>query len=71
MTLLLKARRHPPSTPRPASRMNLAYRRVVATIFSPNVLMIVAFVLIGLLLTLNLMFRYPELGAVIEQYNQF
>jgi hypothetical protein len=30
-----------------------------------------AFSLIGLLITLNLIFRFPELGAVIAQYNQF
>jgi hypothetical protein len=32
---------------------------------------VVAFSLIGLLLALNLMFRFPDIGAVIEQYNQF
>jgi hypothetical protein len=31
----------------------------------------VAFSLIGLLAALNLMFRFPELGALIAQYNQF
>jgi hypothetical protein len=33
--------------------------------------LVLAFSLIGLLLALNLMFRFPELGAVIAQYNQF
>jgi hypothetical protein len=33
--------------------------------------LIVAFSLIGLLTALNLMFRFPEFGAVIAQYNQF
>lgn len=33
--------------------------------------LVLAFSLIGLLVTLNLIFRYPELGAVIAQYNQF
>jgi hypothetical protein len=31
----------------------------------------IAFALIGCLLALNLMLRFPELGAVIAQYNQF
>jgi hypothetical protein len=33
--------------------------------------LVVAFSLIGLLITLNLMARFPEFGAVIAQYNQF
>ena len=31
----------------------------------------IALALIGCLLALNLMLRFPELGAVIAQYNQF
>ncbi len=31
----------------------------------------IALVLICILLALNLMLRFPELGAVIAQYNQF
>jgi hypothetical protein len=33
--------------------------------------MIVAFCLLGLLLTLSFILRFPDLGAVIEQYNRF
>ncbi len=33
--------------------------------------LVLAFSLIGLLIVLNLMFHFPELGAVIAQYNQF
>jgi hypothetical protein len=33
--------------------------------------LVLAFSLIGLLVVLNLMFRFPEFGAVIAQYNQF
>jgi hypothetical protein len=33
--------------------------------------LVVAFSLIGLLITLNLVVRFPEIGAVIAQYNQF
>jgi hypothetical protein len=45
--------------------------RTIARIMNPDLLAIVAFCLIGLLLMLNLMFRFPDLGAVIEQFNQF
>src|ERR1700722_19892074 len=41
-------------------------------IFSdPDLPMIIAFCLLGLLLTLSLMLRFPDLRAVIEQYKQF
>ena len=33
--------------------------------------LVLAFSLIGLLIALNLMFRFPEYGAIIAQYNQF
>ncbi|HZC55460.1 MAG TPA: hypothetical protein VE396_05340 [Xanthobacteraceae bacterium] len=38
---------------------------------NPDFLAILMFCLIGILLALNLMLRFPEFGAVIEQYNQF
>ncbi len=33
--------------------------------------LVLAFSVIGLLVALNLMFRFPEYGAIIAQYNQF
>ena len=33
--------------------------------------LVLAFSLIGLLIALNLMFRFPDYGAIIAQYNQF
>jgi hypothetical protein len=36
-----------------------------------ELLQIVAFCLIGLLVTFGFMVRYPDLGAVIAEYNQF
>jgi hypothetical protein len=36
----------------------------------PDLNAVVAFSLIGLLLALTLMFRFPDLGALIAQYNQ-
>jgi hypothetical protein len=35
-----------------------------------EVLLIVIFCLSGLLVTLNLIFRFPDLGAIIAEYNQ-
>ena len=43
----------------------------LAIFSNPELPMIVAFCLLGLLLTFSLILRYPDLGAVIEQYNQF
>jgi hypothetical protein len=45
--------------------------RFVAAITDPDLLGVVAFCAIGFLLALNLMLRFPDFGAVIEQYNQF
>ena len=38
---------------------------------SPNRVTIVAICFIVLLVALNLIFLFPDFGAVIEQYNQF
>jgi hypothetical protein len=43
----------------------------LAIFSNPDLPMIVVFCLLGLLLTLTLILRFPDLGAVIEQYNQF
>ena len=41
-------------------------------IFSdPDLPVIIALCLLGLLLTFSLILRFPDFGAVIEQYNQF
>jgi hypothetical protein len=45
--------------------------RVVAAITNSDMLAVITFSLIGLLLTINFMLRFTDLGAVIEQYNQF
>jgi hypothetical protein len=43
----------------------------LAIFSNPDLPMVIAFCLLGLLLTLTLILRFPDLGAVIEQYNQF
>ena len=44
---------------------------LLAMFTNPDLPMIVALCLLGLLLTFSLILRYPDFGAVIEQYNQF
>ena len=45
--------------------------RLVTVIANPELHVIVAFCLIGFLVALNFILRFPDFGAVIEQYNQF
>jgi hypothetical protein len=45
--------------------------RFVAALANPDLLAVLAFCLIGLLVALNLILRFPAFGAVIEQYNLF
>ena len=47
------------------------WHRIIVAMTNPDFLAILMFCLIGILLALNLMLRFPEFGAVIEQYNQF
>jgi hypothetical protein len=73
MTLLPEAGHSLPptkSTERPASIAKTAWR-AVAAIITPDLLTVVAFCLIGFLLAFYLIIRFPDFGAVIEQYNQF
>ena len=37
----------------------------------PNLIVTVQFCVIGLLVTLIVMLSFPDLGAIIDQYNQF
>jgi hypothetical protein len=43
----------------------------VAAIKNPDMLLVIAFSLIGLLLTIIFILCFPDLGALIVQYNQF
>ena len=56
---------------RPASVAKATWLQAVAAIMTPDLNAVVVFCLIGLLLALNLILRFPDFGAVIEQYNQF
>jgi hypothetical protein len=44
---------------------------LAAAVKDPSLIAIVIFCTIGLLITLNLMLRFPDFGALIAQYNQF
>jgi hypothetical protein len=60
---------------KPASRRvksaGTVWHRLVTAITNPDLIMIVAFCAIGLLTTINVMLRFPDLGALIERCNQF
>jgi hypothetical protein len=47
------------------------WSRLVATVAGPDLPVIVAFCLTGLLIALSVIQRFPDFGAVIEQFNQF
>jgi hypothetical protein len=49
----------------------IAWDRLVTTITDPDLATVTALSVIGLLIALNLMLRFPDVGAIIEQYNQF
>lgn len=53
------------------SSQSPAWSSFVAAIKGPDFLVVAALCLVGLLLTLYFMFRYPDVGALIEQYNLF
>jgi hypothetical protein len=55
-------------TSRPAST---AWGRFVQSTNSSDLPIIIAICLAGLLLMLNFLVRYPDVGAVIQQYNMF
>ena len=45
--------------------------RFVTAVTDPDLLTFVAFCLIGFLLTLNFILRFPDFGLIIEQYDLF
>lgn len=69
MNPLPKARGIPPLTE--AKTTGDAWHSFLAAISKPDFITIVALCTIGLLTALNLILRFPNFGAIIEQYNQF
>jgi hypothetical protein len=48
-----------------------SWDRFIAAINNTEMLVIIAICALGLLITLNFILRFPDFGAVIEQYNRF
>jgi hypothetical protein len=69
MNSIPKARSISPLTQ--AKTTGTAWYRLPAAISNPNFITIAAFWAIGLLTMLNVMLRFPDLGSLIERYNQF
>jgi hypothetical protein len=62
----------PPTKPlRPDLKAETLWSRLFAIITDLDTQAVVAFSLIGFLLAFNLILRFPDAGALIEQYNQF
>ena len=48
-----------------------AWHQVLAETTDPDFIIIAAFCTIGLLITINVILRFPDFGASAERYNQF
>jgi hypothetical protein len=60
-----------PAKPNDSDRLLATWRQLVAVITDRELTTITALCTIALLIALNLILRFPDLGALIEQYNQF
>jgi hypothetical protein len=56
---------------RRANASATTFHRIVTTITNPELVTVVTFSAVGLLIALNVILRFPDLGALIEQYSQF
>jgi len=71
MTRLPKAHDFLPLIKSTGRHSNIAKTAWYLVVTNPDLLAVIAFCLIGVLLALNMILRFPDFGAVIEQYNQF
>jgi hypothetical protein len=69
MTLLSKAHGFPRL--RQAKITRTTRYQLLAAFSEPDLTTIVAFCAIGLLITINVILRFPDLGILIETYNKF
>jgi hypothetical protein len=69
MIPLPKARGIPPLTQ--AKTAGAAWHKLLAEISKSDFVAIIAFCMIGLLSTLNVILRFPDFGSLIELYNKF
>ncbi|MGB6447112.1 MAG: hypothetical protein WBF47_18400 [Xanthobacteraceae bacterium] len=58
-------------TNRRTQETQIAWSRFTTAITNLDLQAVVAFCLIGFLLTLNLILRFPDIGAIAAQYSQF
>ena len=49
----------------------MTWDRIVAATTNPNLIAVTLFCAIGLLISLNLILRFPDAGLFVEQYNVF
>jgi hypothetical protein len=61
----------PLTKPRSLGSTETSWDRFIAAINNPELLLIVAFCGLGLVITLNFIFRFPDFGVAIEQIAQF
>jgi hypothetical protein len=59
------------TTSRRTQEPEIVWSALTTIITDPGLQAVVAFCLIGFLLTLNFILRFPDLGILIEQYSQF
>jgi hypothetical protein len=61
--------------PKPGNRQTrtdaIVPSRFFKVVTDPELLTVASLCLIGLLIALNLILRFPDFGAIIQQYNQF
>lgn len=69
MTLPPKAHGIPPLMQTKTTKFG--WYRSVAAILASDLMAVVAVCAIGLLVTLNVILRFPDFGILIESYNQF
>jgi hypothetical protein len=67
----LPLRRGPPSAGRLIEARKTPGHGLVATLADSDLIAVVTFCVLGLLAAFNVILRFPDLGALIEQYNQF
>ena len=58
----------PPDCP---SETQVTPKRTVAATANPGLIAVMIFVVIGCLIVLNVVFRFPDLGLTVEQFNLF
>ena len=56
-------------TTRRRNAAEAAWDRLAATLADPDFMAVAIFSAIGFLITLNLMIYFPNLGALVQQYN--